>query len=174
LRTGWFHEWKEVYTLPTIKWKCYQAPEGANVVLTDHPVCQTSGTNHYILVPISRRRIIIGGVRQSLEELVRTAASTMVFNLLLTGWASDWIYAAERHTLEGLKATFTEGAPDLTDAWLAAARQPLFGLPSRIQPDTLPPGASEDVFSRIELELLTRGVFAKESSSRAESEDLDL
>lgn len=154
LREQSFKCWKEVYTLPTVKWMCFVVSSHASLVLTDHPVCQASGKNHVLLVPLSRKRLIFGGTRKSLDE-VKATRRMRDLNVFLAACAFEWIYAADQRTLEDLRSVLSGDTGEYDPEWLAAARMPALGLSSRIRANPIPEGIdTEDVFERIKKQLL--------------------
>ncbi len=147
-RHGLFEHLKEIYTLPGWKWKCFIISTDANLILTDHPVCSTpsnSSIGHVIFVPLSKKRIILGGGIDSLKQV--EALSLRNMNYILASWAEEWIYAADEATLLEVVRDL-KGEESIRDSVrLTEARKPFFGLPVRAA-SVLSPNSS-DIFEEM-------------------------
>ena len=66
-----FRWWRDLLCRPNWRWKCRVFPSGSNVVLTDHPVCQTNGLQAggvALLVPLSKSRVLVGGLPEAVDR----------------------------------------------------------------------------------------------------------
>ena len=134
MRYAYYRELRHVFASARARWMFCQFNPDENLVITDHPVCTVNaiGSAHapLLLVPISRKRIAICGSTASVEMFRQ--ASLLDINLFLAAWAEDRVYAADRQTLEQLAATLSSADGSYRPEFLEAARQPLFGLPTRM------------------------------------------
>lgn len=129
IRRNFFERLKEVYTQPGWKWKAFLLTADVEFVLTDHPVCTTAKNTelgHVILVPLSRKRLIFGGGRESLRKVEHLGVSAI--NIFLAAWAEKWIYASRRQTLELIVTELLGYGHNNDQAWLNRATKPLFGI----------------------------------------------
>jgi len=140
VRSRRYEECQDLLSRPRFKWGMKLFPEGLNLVITDNPVCQTNGLQkggQVTLVPLSKRRILIGGLEEGVERFRHYTIDEL--NVSLFAWANRSIYAAERATLESIKTMLDE----IEDKeWYEAARKPLFGLPERIMDKVIPKGVN--------------------------------
>ncbi len=143
-----FEHLKEVYTLPGWRWICRIISTDANLVLTDHPVCSTSSKSsqgHVVLAPLSKKRIIFGGDKESLERV--KGLSVLNVNCFLASCAEEWIFAANEATLLEV-ARELKGEGTITDKlWLEAACKPFLGLAERAAISPVPD--SSNVFDEM-------------------------
>lgn len=138
VRTQYYTECQDVLSRTDFKWRIKCFHEGCDIILTDNPVCQTNGLHkggQAVLVPLSKRFLLIGGLEDSVEEFRKATIDEI--NLFLFAWTYDSIYAAEKDTLESLKAML-----DTVDdeVFIDTAKKPLFGLPERIKEKDIPVG----------------------------------
>lgn len=133
IRSQWFSELQDILTRSDFRWSMKVFPGECHVVLTDNPVCQTSGIRRggqITIVPLSKQHVLIGGLQEAVDE-ARSWTIDQV-NAFLAGWADKSIFAPERSDLEIVKSDL-EGAGSVgSDEWCEAARKPFFGLPERI------------------------------------------
>lgn len=139
MRTIWFTQCQDILTRSDFCWKIRILPDGQNLVITDHPVCQTSGLNNggqVTIVPLSKNRLLIGGLRDAVENYGYTTAEQL--NLFLAAWAEQFIFAADTDTLENVKKHL-EGKGDIvTKEWCEQARKPFGGMAERIKSKKIP------------------------------------
>lgn len=103
------------------------------MVLTDNPVCQTTGVmpgGQVTLVPLSKHHILIGGLLEAVEQW-RTVDIDQL-NVFLAAWAEKSIFAADCTDLEVVKLLLGGSERIQSEEWLDAARRPFFGLPDRM------------------------------------------
>lgn len=151
LRVQYFQHTKEVFTCPGWRWKCFQIRTDANLVLTDHPVCNSTETGAYgsvLFVPLSRKRVVFGGSKKALENPMLRCV--LAINCFLAAWADQRIYAADTDTLYGVVKELKGHGAIHDAAWLAAARQPHFGLPARAAVTGVPDGVdTQNIFEEM-------------------------
>jgi hypothetical protein len=131
-RSQWFCEHQDFLTRSSFRWKCLDITKEKNTVITDNPVILSGNLGHgnVVIVPLSKRRIILGGFSESLAPWA--SVSVEYINLLLGAWAEKHIFAADRDTLQILARNLRGEGEFESGAFLEAALKPLFGLPDRI------------------------------------------
>ena len=110
------------------------------MVLSDHPVCHTSGTGaggQVTVVPLSKHRVLFGGHQEAVD---RCNIPIENLNAFLAAWAGRSVFAANLSSLESvarnLRGEGVVGTPD----WCEAARRPFFGFADRLKDRQPPPG----------------------------------
>lgn len=133
IRSYWFSELQDILTRSNFRWAMKVFPRECHAVLTDNPVCQTSGIRQggqITIVPLSKQHVLVGGLQEAVIE-VRSWTVDQV-NAFLAAWAEKSIFAAERSDLEIVKSDLEGEGGVGPDEWCEAARKPFFGLPERI------------------------------------------
>lgn len=131
VRLTQFNEYQDILSRPGFKWKVLTYPEGADLVLTDHPVCQTSGHHpggQVTIVPVSRRRVFFGGSQQAVNNCNFPVHE---LNAFLAGWAYRSVFAAERGALDEVVEILSGKYEMWRKEWCDRARLPCFGLEER-------------------------------------------
>lgn len=133
IRSHWFSELQDILTRSDFRWAMKVFPRECDIVLTDNPVCQTSGMGQggqITIVPLSKQHVLVGGLQEGVEEARSWTIDQM--NAFLAAWAEKSIFAAERSDLEIVKSDLEGSGSVGSDEWCEAARKPFFGLPERI------------------------------------------
>lgn len=140
-RQMWFSELQDTLSRPLFRWKIIKYPPEQTVVLTDFPVCQSSGRalgGQVTVVPLSKHRVVFGGSEKAIAHWNIPADD---LNGFLAGCAKRSIFAADRATLERVakKLRGDDGQPA---DWCNAARRPFFGFLDRLN-DMKSPGRAD-------------------------------
>lgn len=133
IRLHWFIELKDILTRSNFRWAMKVLQRECHVVLTDNPVCQTSGIRQggqITIVPLSKKHVLVGGLQEAVNE-ARSWTIDQV-NAFLAAWAEKSIFAADRSDLESIKANLEGDGTVGSNEWCEVARKPFFGLPDRI------------------------------------------
>jgi hypothetical protein len=140
IRNYGYNEYLDIITRPGFRWKVKTYPSDESIILTDHPVCTTrafGSSGSVLIVPLSKSRVFFGGTS---EDLNHTNVHVDFLNFVLAAWANKFVFAADRQTLETVRYNLSGECPTLNADIANKARQPLFGLLSRIaegqRPDT--------------------------------------
>ena len=141
IRSHWFSEFRDILTRSNFRWGMKVFSRECHVVLTDNPVCQTSGIRQggqLTIVPLSKQHVLVGGLQEAVDEGRSWTIDQM--NAFLAAWAEKSVFAPDRRDLEIVKSDL-EGAGSVgSDEWYEAARKPFFGLPERIYSKQPPSG----------------------------------
>jgi hypothetical protein len=132
VRISWFSELQDILSRPLFRWKVKTYPPEETLVLTDFPVCQTSGSppdGQVTIVPLSKHRVMFGGSEKAIAHWDIRADD---LNAILAGYAQRSIFAADGATLERL-AQHLRGENGHSPEWCAAARSPFFGFLDRLK-----------------------------------------
>ncbi|MBN1125502.1 MAG: DUF4238 domain-containing protein [Sedimentisphaerales bacterium] len=138
-RTHWFLECRNILVRSEFKWGMKVFSKDCCIVLTDNPVCQTNGLGEggmLILVPLSKHRILFGGLPQALDRSRNTTIDQI--NIFLAGWADKSVFAAERSVLEQVKRDMEGKGIIQSEEWCMEARKPFLGIQERIQATPAP------------------------------------
>jgi len=143
IRSHWFTECQDILTRSEYRWKMKVFQEPCRVVLTDNPVCHTTGTmpgGQVTVVPLSKQHVLIGGLPEAVSQWEGVTIEQL--NAFLAAWAEKSVFAGERHDLEIVKADLEGSGTVGEEEWCEAARKPFFGLPERMYSRQPPSGAA--------------------------------
>jgi hypothetical protein len=134
---------KRAFEQAKLTWRLREC-KTSEIVITDHPVCHMPGRGGpFILVPLSKHRIIMGGSRLVLSKVAGWDSTRT--NLFLAGWAGERICAASSETLERVKKDIERAETAPVKTLFSHARLPFFGMLQRMRenfstiPDPTPP-----------------------------------
>lgn len=159
LRIVQFNEYQDLLSRPGWSWRLRLFDAGYNLVIMDNPVCIKNGLvsdGLIVLVPLTNRRILLGGLGRAVEECHTWSASSI--NSFLAAWADRGIFAADRETLNAVVRDL-RGEGEIEDQmWCKAARKPLFGLPDRIAAMSIPESVDVGEFYQSMKDLYGRSI----------------
>lgn len=147
IRDVQFKENQDRLSRPRWSWIIRTFVDESSLVLTDSPVCFVNienATMQVLLVPLTKNRILLGGVKEDKDLLLKLSVSNI--NLQLSARAGRSIFAADRATLESIVRELTGNGKARTSKWMEAARKPHFGLPERIRNTPIPESVDTQEF----------------------------
>lgn len=142
-----FTMYQDMFSRPKWCWRIRILKTESNLVLTDYPVCLINiagATKPVILVPLTKKRILLGGANEDIATLSELSVSDI--NLHLAAKAYRSIFAADRTTLESIVRELTGKGEARSPEWMEAACKPDFGLPERMRNTPIPESVNTQDF----------------------------
>lgn len=135
----------DLISRPKFEWKIARLNDERSFVLTDNPVIVTPIINGEAvwLVPLSRKRLLVGGHATATEYWRR--ATPRFINAVMASWADQRVYSADKNTLEKLIEDLKgEGEAKLPAKFRELAQKPLFGMLEHVAATDAPSGMQLD------------------------------